>query len=528
MSTPHKFSFPRFIVAKESDEKPPTENEPPSDISLSSEEQADEDNNGSYVRIPLGKVEFVLVYIGLLLALFLASLDETIVSTALKSIIEEFGQQGLVSWIGSAYLLTAAPMGILSGKFADIFGRKWVLVFVILVFEIGSLLCAVATSMEFLIVARSIAGIGGGGIFSLVQIVFPAEEGTLKGKLHRIDYLGSFLMLAALVCLITPLQLGGILWAWDSPSTISMFVLCPILFALFAYVECRVAEEPIVPPALFVNKSVPAILAIMIALGAVFFCGIYFLSTFFQVEYNASGMNAGMKILPAFIGLGISSVLSGFWVTRMGTYKFFFALGSGITFVGIILVSQLTAHSSLAEQIIFLAIFGLGIGCTINTRMIALQASVPRDLIAIATAVGQTCKTVGSAIGIAITGTIFNNRIAKNMKSSEHLQYFIILFNDQGAELTSTDALPILDMLYDAQADYPKNNASLAAVYNETLALATDELTTGFSSAFSVAYLCLLTYPIVIFGLSFLIEQFSLGPKKPRRKRHADERVEGV
>ncbi|KAJ3078011.1 hypothetical protein HDU99_000830 [Rhizoclosmatium hyalinum] len=130
----------------------------------------DEDGT-NYIRVPLTKAKFVLVYIGLLLAILLAALDQTIVATALKTIVTDFGKQNLIPWIGSAYLMTAAPLGTLYGKFADIFGRKWVFVFAITVFEIGSLLCGVATSMEFLIVGRAIAGVGGGGIFSCVLII---------------------------------------------------------------------------------------------------------------------------------------------------------------------------------------------------------------------------------------------------------------------------------------------------------------------------------------------------------------------
>ncbi|TPX54116.1 hypothetical protein CcCBS67573_g09613 [Chytriomyces confervae] len=128
-------------------------------------------NKGSDVKVPLNRSQFALVFLGLMLAIMMAALDQTIVSTALKSIVADFGRQELVPWIGSSYLLTSAPFGILYGKLADIFGRKWVFVFALVVFELGSLVCAAAPSMEALIIGRAVAGVGGGGIFALVLII---------------------------------------------------------------------------------------------------------------------------------------------------------------------------------------------------------------------------------------------------------------------------------------------------------------------------------------------------------------------
>ncbi|KAJ3383073.1 hypothetical protein HDU80_001331, partial [Chytriomyces hyalinus] len=128
-------------------------------------------NKGGDVKVPLNRSQFGLVFLGLMLAIMMAALDQTIVATALKAIVADFGRQELVPWIGSAYLLTSAPFGILYGKLADIFGRKWVFVFALVVFELGSLVCAAAPTMEALIIGRAVAGVGGGGIFSLVLII---------------------------------------------------------------------------------------------------------------------------------------------------------------------------------------------------------------------------------------------------------------------------------------------------------------------------------------------------------------------
>ncbi|KAJ3187248.1 hypothetical protein HDU82_004167 [Entophlyctis luteolus] len=138
------------------------------------------------VRVPLSRLEFVLVYTGLMLGIMMAALDQTIVSTALKAVVADLGHQELVPWIGSAYLLTAAPFGTLYGKFADLFGRKWVFVFALVVFEAGSLVCGVAPSMDVLILGRAIAGVGGGGIFSCVLIII-SDIVSLQDRGNNLD-----------------------------------------------------------------------------------------------------------------------------------------------------------------------------------------------------------------------------------------------------------------------------------------------------------------------------------------------------
>ncbi|KAI8607918.1 major facilitator superfamily domain-containing protein, partial [Chytriomyces sp. MP71] len=419
--------------------------------------------------------QFTMVYIGLLMAILLASLDGTIVSTALKAIIQDFGRQDLAAWLGSSYLLTAAPLGTLYGKLADIFGRKWTFVFAILVFEVGSVLCAVATSMEFLIAARAIAGIGGGGIFSLVLIIisdicslrdagkyqgavgavyglasiiaplvggafsdhiswrwcfwinlpmgaitvatvllylnFPRTEGSMREKIKRIDGIGAFILFITISFLAVPLQLAGSTWNWGDAQTIVCFVLFFVFLGIFIYVQRNISKEPIIPPSIFVNASVPALLAISIFLGAAFISGVYFISLYFQVVFGDTATQAGLATVPMVLGLVTTSIISGFLVSYLGNYKFLFFIGPFITAAGIALMAFLDSGSALWQQIVYLAVFGLGIGSMIQARVIGIQAAVPSEYIAVATAVAQTGNTLGGAVGIAITGTIFNNVI---------------------------------------------------------------------------------------------------------------------
>ncbi|KAJ3068959.1 hypothetical protein HDU98_007937 [Podochytrium sp. JEL0797] len=523
------------------------------------------------VRVPLGKTQFALVYIGLLLAIMFAALDQTIVSTALKAIVTEFGNQELVPWIGSAYLLTAAPLGTLYGKFADIFGRKIVFIFAIVVFEIGSLLCGVATSMEFLIAGRAVAGIGGGGIFSLVLIVisdivsiqdrgkyqgligavfglssviapllggafsdhvswrwcffinlplgavtlatviaflnFPPIEGSMKEKLGRIDGTGAVLLFACVICFVTPLQLGGSIWEWNSVAVIVMFVMSVVFAAAFVYVENKVAKEPIVPPGLFLNSSVPAIIGCGLCLGAAFLsCG-YYISMFFLVVYGDSATDAGLASIPLVFGLVLTSIGSGIISSKYGRYRPFFFIGPPIAIAGIVMISTLNKNSSEAAKVLYLILFGLGTGLLLQMRVIAIQASVPREMIAIATALIQTCNTLGGAIGIAITGTIFNNLIVSNTANDTELQMVVQQFNARNIPVKTSDVLQLVGMIQGAGQFCPPQ---AVAACTATLEAAEGQLIDGFTEAFKVAYLCAVPYMAIIFVLAFFIKQFQM------------------
>ncbi|KAJ3378210.1 hypothetical protein HDU84_007832 [Entophlyctis sp. JEL0112] len=510
------------------------------------------------VKVPLGRAQFALVYLGLMLAVLLASLDQTIVATALKAIVIDLGHQELISWIGSAYLLTAAPLGTLYGKFADIFGRKAMFLFALVTFELGSLICGLAPTMEVLIVGRAVAGVGGGGIFSLVLIIlsdivsledrgrfqgpigavfglsaviapllggvfsdhvswrwcfyinlplgaitvltviaflnFPPVEGSIREKIARIDGLGAVLLFIAVFSFMVPLQLGGSVWDWNSPQVIVLFVLSGVFAAIFVYVEL----------------SVPSLIGIALSLGAMFLSIGYYISLFFQVVFGDSATIAGVETIPLVFGLVFTSIASGILVSRLGKYRHFFFIGPIVMIIGAVLISYFDASSSLVKRVFFLFIFGLGLGSLIQMRVIAIQASVPPSLVAIATALVQTGNTLGGAVGVAITGTVINNLVASNTADSASLSYFITAFNERGIAVKSSDVLTLLGLLEEASAYYPEGNATQAALYNATLASAVDALKVGFNDAFKVAVLSALPYAGVILLLAFFVQQFQM------------------
>ncbi|KAJ3326897.1 hypothetical protein HDU76_012537 [Blyttiomyces sp. JEL0837] len=295
--------------------------------------------------------------------------------------------------------------------------------------------------MEVLIVGRALAGLGGGGIFSLVLIIISdivsmqdrvllylnldASPESIMTKVKRIDWLGVILMFGSVTCFLTPLQLGGTTWAWSAPQTIALFILAFLLLIMFVLVECYVAKEPIVPPQLFQNTSVTALLLIAISLGATFFAGLYYLSLFFQVSYGDSATQSGLETIPLVFGLVILSIISGNIVSRTGKYLPFLYAGGLVLVVGCTLISFFNANTPRVEQVFFLLIFGVGAGAIIQIRVLAIQAAVDASMVAIATATAQACQSLGGAIGVAIVGTVFNNVLVTKIREKPNLSLFI-------------------------------------------------------------------------------------------------------
>ncbi|KAJ3130424.1 hypothetical protein HK100_008048 [Physocladia obscura] len=524
------------------------------------------------VKVPLSRPQFILVFVGLLLGIMMAALDQTIVSTALKAIVADLGHQELVPWIGSAYLLTAAPFGTMYGKFADLFGRKWVFVFALVVFEVGSLLCGIAPNMSVLIFGRAVAGVGGGGIFSLVLIIisdivsiqdrvsanapkigkfqgmigacfglasvigplvggafsdkvswrwcfyvnlplgaitvatviiflrFPVPEGALVDKFKRIDFLGTATLFAAIICLVTPLQLGGSVWNWDSAQVIVMFILAPIFFALFAYTQMKISAEPIVPASLFCNSSVPALLGISFCVGAAFFAAVYYISLFFQVVSSDTATQAGIQTIPLVFGVVSLSVTSGIYISKTGNYKRLLIIGPIFMIIGASLTATLDSDSFQVQKIFYLFIFGIGAGSMIQTRVLGAQASVPPKLIAIVTAVSQTGQTLGGAFAVSISGTIFNNIVSSDISNYPALVNAIGELQAMNITVDPTSVLALSGIL---QTSPFVTNGDVA----------NRNLIEVFNHAYKVAYFSLLVYPALILVLVLFVEQFSFGAK---------------
>ncbi|ORY53499.1 MFS general substrate transporter [Rhizoclosmatium globosum] len=479
----------------------------------------------------------------------MAALDLTIVSTALKAITSDLGRQELVPWTGSAYLLTACSFGTLYGKFAEIFGRKWVFLFALIAFELGSLICGVAPTMEILIIGRAVAGVGGGGLISMVVVIvsdlvvpqdrgkylsiisvlygfssvvgplmggtfsdlatwrwcfflnipfglvtmtivlvflkFPPVQGNISEKMKRIDVWGTITFFVASMTLLTPLQLGGSIFAWNSVPVIVMFAIAFVAFGIFGYIEERIATEPLVPLSMFRNLTVTALILISACMGACFFASMYFIALFFQVVNGDSAMQAGLKTSPLILGLVLSEFSGAQLLTKTGKYKYWFIIGPVLMTVGIALISILDTNSPTLMRMAFLFIYGVGVGSLMLMMVLTVQSAVERPMIPVVTSVSQTCQYLGGSLGVAILGTLFNNLVEKNISNNAILVQAMETLKKNGTIVDPTQVLDFLELL--------KTNK---VVQNSGAAQA--ELVQQFMGAFHIAFLGLLPFTILM------------------------------
>ncbi|CAG8683471.1 14200_t:CDS:2 [Cetraspora pellucida] len=436
------------------------------DLTLVNEESEHEDISNrnevvdnDQIHTELSKIQFSVVFLGLCCAMFMAALDQTIVTTALPKIVIDLASVDKIVWVGTAYLLTATSFQPAYGKLADIFGRKITFLAAMLIFELGSILCGVSFSMNMLIISRSVAGLGGGGIFGtaliiLTDIVSVKDRGKYQGiigavfiiasiispiigglftdndnlgwrtidsfyeKLKRIDWLGSLLITCSMMAFLLPLSWGGVTYAWNSPIIISLLVVGVILLALFIYVEGFVVTEPLAPGHLFKDRSIVACFAVNYCLGMIFFSVIYFLPIYFEIVNEDSATMSGVKLLPYIVGAVITVLLSGFIIshTKIISYKVICIIGGILITIGTGLITLFDVDSTLDQVIGYLLISGLGVGAVVQTVFLAGQASVKYEDVAAVTSLITFFRTIGAVFGLGIVAAVFATGFADKIQ----------------------------------------------------------------------------------------------------------------
>jgi EmrB/QacA subfamily drug resistance transporter len=419
---------------------------------------------------PLTHTQILVVLSGLMLGLFLAALDQTVVATALPTIVGELGGLDRLSWVVTAYLLAATASSPLYGKISDLYGRKQVFQFAILVFMAGSLLSGLAQDMTQLIACRALQGLGAGGliVMSLTiigDVVSPRQRGKYQGYMgavfavssiagpllgglfvdhlswrwifyinlpigalalavtaavlhlphsftgvRRIDYLGAALLVAAVSAMLLVTVWGGSEYAWGSPTIIWLSVTAATLTVLFILRE-RVAPEPILPLRLFGNRVFSLTGAAGFIVGLAMLGGIVFLPLFLQVVTGASATASGMLILPLMSGVIVASIGSGRLITRTGRYKIYPVFGTALMVAGLALLSRMEADVSRLQSSLSMLVFGIGIGLVLQVLVLAVQNSVERRDLGTATSSGAFFRSLGGAFGTAIFGAIMTARL---------------------------------------------------------------------------------------------------------------------
>ncbi|MCX4880496.1 MFS transporter [Streptomyces sp. NBC_00847] len=416
----------------------------------------------------------VLVSIGaLLLGLLLAALDQTIVSTALPTIVSDLGGLEHLSWVVTAYLLASTAATPLWGKLGDQYGRKRLFQIAIVIFLIGSALCGTAQNMPQLIAFRAVQGLGGGGLIVLSMaivgdVVSPRERGRYQGLFgavfgatsvlgpllggvftqhlswrwvfyinlpvgvvalaviaaalhiprratpHVIDYLGTFLIASVATCLILVASLGGTTWGWGSAQIIGLIVLGVVLAVAFVAVERR-AAEPVLPLKLFRIRTFTLSAIISFIVGFAMFGAMTYLPTFLQVVQGVTPTMSGVHMLPMVFGMLLSSTTSGQIVSRTGRWKVFPIAGTGVTALGLLLLHRLDEYSSTASMSVDFFVFGLGLGLVMQVLVLIVQNAVSYEDLGVATSGATFFRSIGASFGVAIFGTVFASRLGDQL-----------------------------------------------------------------------------------------------------------------
>ena len=414
-----------------------------------------------------------LVLGSLMLTLFLASLDQTIVGTALPRITSELNGLNHMAWVVTAYLLTSTASTLIWGKISDLYGRKPMLQAAIVIFLIGSIAAGAASTMGWLIITRGIQGIGGGGLMVLVMAVIadiipPRERGRYAGAFggvfaissvlgplaggwfvdnlswrwifyinlplgiaaffvlaaalkvparrteHSVDYLGAALMVSGVVLLLLVTEWGGGEYEWLSPTIIGMSVASLALLAAFVVVELRV-PEPLVPMTLFKNKVFGITSIVGFILGVGFFGALIFLPMYLQIVKGSSPTVAGLQMIPMTIGMLIATISSGRIISRIGRYKPFPILGTGLAAFSMWLMSHIAVDTPYWQIAATMVLLGMGMGNVMQVLILAVQNSVhPREM-GVATSGSTFFRSIGGTFGTTIFGAIMTNTLASKI-----------------------------------------------------------------------------------------------------------------
>jgi EmrB/QacA subfamily drug resistance transporter len=427
--------------------------------------------------------QILLIYSGLMLGMLLAALDQTIVSNALPTIVGELGGLNKLSWVVTAYLLTSTISQPIYGKLGDLYGRKRLFQFAIVIFLIGSALCGISQNMTQLIGFRGVQGLGAGGlmvgalsiigdivpprergryqgymggVFALASVVGPliggffvdnlswrwvfyvnlpvgalalaviavVLQGTTERRSHRIDYEGAVALTLGAGLITLALTWGGTEYPWGSWRVIAALAVGFAAVAGFIAIEHR-AAEPLIPLRLFRNGIFNTSSLMAFLVGMAMFGALVYLPLFFQAVHEVSATQSGLWLLPLMGGLLAASIVSGRLISKLGRYRAFPIAGTVLIAVGMWLLSRIGVSTSYVFIATGMAVLGVGLGLVMPVLVLAVQNAVPASDLGTATSASTFFRSIGGVFGVAIFGAIFANRLGfwlpRDLPASAHL-----------------------------------------------------------------------------------------------------------
>ncbi len=417
---------------------------------------------------PQGSTFVVIMYVALLL--LMAALDQTVVSTALPTIVADLGGLDHLSWVFTAYILTSTVVAPLYGKLGDLYGRRIMVFAAVALFLAGSLACAASSNMNALIIARAVQGLGGGGLFVLAlsvvgDVIAPKDRGKVQGMFaavfslssvigplmggwfvdvfswhwiflinlplgaiavlmfglnfpahtalvgHKIDWLGAALLTLALSLVILVCSLGGRELPWNGALTWALIGLSLAATLAFVWAETR-AAEPILPMSLFSLNVFSATSGISFLQGAIMLGVISFLPLYLQIALGYSPTESGFLLIPMTIGIVMTSTVSGIYMGRTGRYRVLPIVGMSILAVAAFLMTMFDGATTALFFSAALMLFGAGLGLIFPMTTTVVQNAVPRDLMGTATASSVMFRQIGGSMSVAVFGAIFAANMA--------------------------------------------------------------------------------------------------------------------
>jgi EmrB/QacA subfamily drug resistance transporter len=419
----------------------------------------------------LGKRQVLVAFSGLLLGMLLGALDQTVLATALPTIVDDLGGVSMLSWVVTAYLLTSTVSIPLWGKLGDLYGRKRLFQAALVVFLTGSALCGTAGSIGQLVAFRALQGLGAGGLFTLAMaiigdLVAPRERGRYQGatqatfalasiagpliggaivdhldwrwvfyvnlpigflallvtgltlfapgprrqrRIH-VDYAGAALLVATVTCLLLTLALAGNVYAWTSPFSLALVVAAPLLCTAFIVREKR-ASEPVLPLTLLRDPVLAISSATLFLSTCAFFGAIVFLPIFLQLVRGDTGTSSGLLLLPMMLGTTISATASGTLVSWSGRYKIFPVVGLALMTIALCMFAQMGPATEPLDAALLMLLFGSGFGMVGEVMIVAVQNGVQQRDLGTATGAANLFRALGGSVGVAIYGSIFTSQL---------------------------------------------------------------------------------------------------------------------